>query len=304
MLLSLLLRTALATGLTHTEVPCPLDGSPVRQFHKVSGNTSGGYDSDLARYSTRGQFRTHAVSTCPVDFLSLYGTDLKMEIPEAQKAQVLAVIQHARSQLSNPDDPEVWERYGIAAAVYRVLGHHPMALAQLYLEASWTARDVAVGVYVGGLEGPQAATAILNAGAAELNKALSVANRKTVLHNLARVAHRAGLGAQRDTFLLAFVEAGPMDAAEQHTIERFQEMANQVEPKYQNLAILELKSALISDVTTPKDRTLAHYLIADLSRRLVKTKTSLSHYKQVLNQEEADQHIADMARFFVGKMDE
>jgi tetratricopeptide (TPR) repeat protein len=304
MLLSLLLRAALATGVTHTEVPCPLDGTPVRQFRKVSGNTSGGYDSDLARYSTRGQFRTHAISTCPVDFLSLYGTDLNMDIPAPQQAQVLAVIQHARNQLTAPDDPEVWERYGIAAAVYRVLGHHPMALAQLYLEASWTARDVAVGVYIGGLDGPKAAAAILNAGAVELNKELTVPNRKTVLHNLARVAHRAGLSAQRDTFLRAYQDAGPMDDAEKRAIERFEQMAKQVEPTQQRLAITEFKAALNSDNITPKDVAKAHYLIADLSRRLGKLKEALSHYRQVLTVDEADPHLTEMARFFVAKLAE
>ena len=73
MITLLFIQAALATGITYDEVPCPLGGAPARRFHKVAANRAGGYDSDLVAYSTKGQFRTHAISTCPDSLYSVYG---------------------------------------------------------------------------------------------------------------------------------------------------------------------------------------------------------------------------------------
>ena len=85
------LGVALATGVTHEEVACPYGEGKVRRYHKVSSNNLGGYDSDLARYSTRAQFREFAVSTCPSNYFSVLGKDLDLDDdvsmpPEAQTA--------------------------------------------------------------------------------------------------------------------------------------------------------------------------------------------------------------------------
>ena len=87
-------------------------------------------------------------------------------------AMLLAILMPALSKvkktLVDPDNPEVWERYVIAAHVYEALGRDDLDIAQIYLEASWTARDAAVGVYKGGINGPVAAKQILTVGATEL----------------------------------------------------------------------------------------------------------------------------------------
>jgi len=305
MLTWLMIHAALATGVTHTEVTCPLDGEAIRQFHQVSTNKHGGYDSDLATYSSRGQFRTHAISTCPQDLLSLYGEDLGLEIPETVKAPLQAALARAREDLTEPDNPTVWERYGLAAVTYRALGRGPLDLAGVYLEASWTARDEAVGIYVGGLEGPRAAEVILQAGEGELAKDLTTESRKLVLYNLARVAHRTGYGVERDRYLSAFEATGSLDAAEHRAIERFRAMAHDVEPRYQRLAVAELRKALeilqIKDLP-PAVTAKTQFLLADLLRRLGDNAEALHFYKLTAKQAEADPQLQDMAAFFIDKL--
>ena len=85
----------------------------------------------------------------------------------------------------------MWERYRIAARLYADIGRSSWFLANLWLEASWTVRDSGVGYYEG-LNGPEAALYLLNAGDAELAKGLPPAQEKAVRFNLARVAHRGG----------------------------------------------------------------------------------------------------------------
>ena len=140
-------------------------------MEQVSSDTFGGFDSDLAAYSAQGQFRQHAISTCPDNLLSLYGTDIgRIPLDEALSARLVARIEALRPSLPPPDQLEVWDRYGIAHAVYAELGRDPLFLADLRLRATWTARDGPSGSTRAG--GPIAARALLDAGAAELDKDL------------------------------------------------------------------------------------------------------------------------------------
>jgi len=301
MLSLLLLQTALATGITFDEVACPLGGAPARRFHKIAANRLGGFDSDLVSYSTKGQFRTHAISTCPDSLYSVYGDHIEREVTEAERPAVEQALAKAKASLKDPEEPEVWERYVLAAHVYEALGRGHLDLAQIYIEGSWTARDAAVGVYVGGLNGPEAAKKILETGQAELAKPLTDSNRKTVLYSLARVAHRAGEHAHREVYLDRFAKLSPTPD-EASAMKRFRYLAQEVEPALQDMAISHLRAGLEQRDLQPIQVAHATYMLADLLRRRMEPKEALVYYRAVLEYKSLPPDIRQMATFFVKEL--
>lgn len=302
LLLSALLggRPAAATMVEMAEVPCALGDGVARVYEKRSSNTHGGFDSDLAHYSDRGQFREYAVSTCADNLFSLMGSDMAdpaMAVlvgAEPIRTRLQAALQDEVSRLANPNDPQVWERYAIAARMYRELGRDGLYLAELYLTASWTARDRAVGVYMG-LEGPAAVTETLEQGEAELLRPLTLAQRKTVTWNLVRVAHRGGLNSERDGYIKAFAALKPLSPAEAAALAQLREMVTVVEPRFQDLAINELQRALRVDTLSPDEKVRATYLLADLARRRGRTREAIGLYTLVMNEESAPMNLREMA---------
>jgi len=265
-----------ATRVAVTSVQCPLDGTAVRVYEKLSGDNRGGWDSDMARYSSDGQWRAYALSTCPTEFLTLLGKDFERIKPE-QLGAVEAVLAPWRDRYTDADLIPAWERYEIAADVYRALGWPARELGQLYLEGSWIARDQAVGIY-GGLEGPQGARALLDAGQGELDKELTDPTRKIVLHNLARVAHRGGFNAERDTLLDQFEAVGNLTPREQEVLSEFRLMSTQVEPRLQDLAITEFERALEEGIVDEETRLRTTYQLADLHRRRGRIGDAIAGY--------------------------
>lgn len=294
------LSSGFATKVTVSEIPCPVGSGRVKVYEKQISNAMGGFDSDLASYSTKGQFRTHAISTCPSNMLSMYGNDMQEGIEEADRARVLAVLEHARSIPSKATDPQVWERYRIAAEVYRALGWSSDKLGDLYLEASWTARDEAVGVFVG-LEGPKDADAKLAQAKQALGSDLSAENKKTLLYNMARIAHRAGYNEARDEHLAAFAATGSLTDAEKKALARFRHITIEVEPQLQDLAITEYKRALDSTELSGEDRIRVQYLLADLLRRRDRPSEALPHYTAVMNADGTPDDLREMAIYLSRK---
>jgi tetratricopeptide (TPR) repeat protein len=302
MMLSLfLVHAALATGITFDEVPCPLGGAPARRFHKIAANRAAGYDSDLVSYSTKGQFRTHAISTCPDSLYSVYGDHLERPVTDVERPAVEAALAKVRKTLVDPDNPEVWERYVIAAHVYEALGHDSLDIAQVYIEASWVARDEAVGVYVGGLNGPKAAQQVLTMGAAELAKPLPEDKRRTVLYSLARVSHRAGYPDHRRSYLKQFAALGP-SAEEATQAARFETIAEEIEPALQAMAIEYLRAGLQTPDRSPMQSAQASYMLADLLRRTGHSTEALPLYQQVVKSDSTPKDILVMASFFVAEL--
>lgn len=292
----LLAPPADATRVAARTVACPLGGAPATVYDKLSTDTLGGYDSDLASYASKGQWRAYAVATCPDSLLSLLGADMERAWTPAELDAMRAALKGATSALSTRDAAALpaWERYRIAAAVYKALGWDDLRLADLYLEASWTARDAAVGVYMG-LNGPQAARALLDDGKAELEKPLTVAQRKTVLYNLARVAHRGGYAAERDRLLSAFETAGALDKEETEALARFRRIASAVEPALQDQAIAHLRAALSKGSHTPEQRAKARYQLGDLLRRRGKATEARAELSAVAADADAPAELRELA---------
>jgi hypothetical protein len=195
--------------------------------------------------------------------------------------------------LPNPAAPELWERYGLAAAAYKSLGRDDLFLAELWVEASWTARDAAVGYYAN-LQGPAATRALLDSGAKELDKPLPPADVKKVAYNLARVAHRGGYGAERDRWLARFEAAGGLDVQEREALARFRRLAGTVEPALQDKAIAHYTAALRGTLPHP-DKVRATFVLADLLRRRGRDREALPLYSLVANDTQAPADMRAMA---------
>jgi hypothetical protein len=301
MLPILILSSAFATGIRFDEIPCPFGEGTTRRYQKVSANSFGGYDSDLATYSTRGQFRTHAVSTCPDNYYSALGSSLDRTIPAEKHSQIQVAIDSSRSTWNQRDEPTVWERYDTAARIAIALDDGPLDIAELYLNASWTARDQAVGVYVGGLDGPIAARKILNLGEVELQKDLVPESKAVLLYNLARVAHRGGFISDRDEHLRAFLSLPSLSEAERAAGAKLKTLSQVIEPKYQDLAMSFLQAG-IKQPGDPLRLARAQYQLADLSRRRGKIEQARDGYRKGASSPEAPDQLQSMAKFLLGEI--
>ncbi len=291
----------LAAGLAHAiqvsgrDIACPVGSGTARVYTRVTNNASGGYDSDLASYSAGGQWRAYRIATCKPSQLTLFGADMDAGVPTARQAAVTAATQKAVAALPNPADPTLWERYGLAVAAYEALGKDDVFLGDLWVEASWTARDAAVGYYEN-LQGPKAARALVDAGRTELAKPLSAADRKKVLYNLARVAHRGGFNDERDAFLKQFEAAGALEPRETKALATFRTIVRDVEPALQDRAIARYTTALRTQLAHD-EKVRVTYVLADLLRRRGRAREALPLYFLVANDSQAREDLRAMALF-------
>jgi hypothetical protein len=296
--LLLLLGRAEAIQVEAHDVPCPVGSGTARVYRKVSADTLGGFDSDLASYASGGgQWRAYQIATCDDNLLTLYANDLA-EAGTADRAKLAAALESSVAKVADRKAPEVWERYRIAAALYAAMGRDDRFLGDLFVQASWTARDAAVGFYAG-LHGPVEARALIDQGWAELKKPLSIEDRKKVLYNLARIAHRGGWGTERDAMLAAFEAVAPPTEKEREALARFRHFAIDVEPALQDEAITHYIAVLRTDL--PHDEKVrVSYVLADLLRRRGRDREAVAPYFLVANDKEAPDELRGMALYLVG----
>ncbi|MBW1880034.1 MAG: hypothetical protein JRJ84_16855 [Deltaproteobacteria bacterium] len=280
--------------------PCPIGGGFVRVFQLVSQNSYGGWDSDGARYSSRGQFRAYELSTCPDNLLTLYGTDMATELTEAEKRALRRVLEQIVSEVPDPRSLTVWDRYRIAARCYQALGRDHLFIARLYTKGAWTVRDHAVGFYQG-LEGPLAVRFLLEAGPKELEKTTESANRHLLLLNLARVAHRGGYPDLRDHWM-AQLEAQPdLTDPDREAMDRLATAAR-AEPDLQDLAIGELEAFLGGRQGTAEERVEGTFLLGDLLRRRGRNAEALARFEEVQATAEAPESLVVIAAYLSAEL--
>jgi uncharacterized protein (DUF2225 family) len=280
------------------EVQCPLGDDYARVFAFTSQNQLGGYDSDLASYAKGEQFRTFAIATCYDSYFSLYGSDFSLTLTAEQTEKIQKSLIEAKKTLRDPKNPLIWERYEIAATMYRTLDYPPEFLAQIYLDASWTVRDSFVGFHQG-LDGPKSAREILELGPKELEKSLSPEQRKLLVFNLARVAHRAGYPAQRDSYLTQFSLLENLSDSDRNGLDYVRNIVIPKERYYQEKARVEFQNALKNPKSlSEKKQHHTRYLLADLHRRLGDPTTAKPLYEAVRSQG-TDKLLIEMSDFFL-----
>lgn len=301
-LLTLLLSApALATKVSWDIVPCPLDGTAAKVYTLHSQNTHGGFDSDLCVYSTQGQWRNYAIATCPGELYTVFGGDFE-QVPEEKVLLALkAEAEKVQADYPDPDALEVWDRYAIAARFYRVMGKDHAFLGELYHQASWTVRDAVVDVYVG-LEGPVAAKQLLDAGVAELQKELPPQDRIKLLHNLVRVAHRAGEYELRDSYFQQLLAIPELAGTQRIKVERMDQLAREVEPQFQDLALEEYLAYLRQPDLPRAELIRVTYLAGDLLRRRGRLREALPLYSLVATAEDAPQQLRELALFLASEI--
>jgi hypothetical protein len=256
-----LLSTAFATGIHSSDALCPIDETDsVKLYFLISGNEFGGYDSDGATYSSGTQYREHAISTCQRTLFSAYTEDMQRSFSSTEIASIQEWLPNVAAPISTPT---VWERYDLAAEYYRWKQKPALFMGKLYLEAAWTVRDQAVGIHPN-LNGPIVADEVLERGVLELQKDLTTEQRKMVIYNLARVAHRNARFQTRDLYIAQFLADPDVSSDEKKAAQEFIFLTQTVEPVYLKKALTEY---LLHSQQAPNDgQTL--YLIADLHRRL------------------------------------
>ena len=306
-----LIQSVLAAQLSTSYVDCPF-GEPkipgsrniAKVYTKIADNSTGGFDSDFATYASEGQWRQYQIATCDDNLFTVYGADVAMLIPADKRAAVAAALKTSVAALPDPAKPQVWERYGIAAAIYGALGKDQRFLGDLWLSASWTARDAAVGYYAN-LTGPVTARKLIQAGWEELRKDLSVGDRKKVLYNLARVAQRSGFSAERDGFVAGLealgIQAGGLEPDERANLDRFKRMTTVVEPGLQRRVIAAYAAALKEIALRPEEIDRLIYTTADLHRRLGEMDAAEEGYRKILNGDASDE-LQGMAQFLLAEM--
>lgn len=284
---------SLAVQVDTTILPCPVGSGNVKVYQRLAYNTAGGWDSDLASYSSGGQWRSFQIASCMDGLFSVYNEDMRRVYTAAERVKLDVALRNVLTTLATPNAPEVWERYAIAAAMYQELGKDPAFIAEIWLHASWTARDAAVGFYAD-LQGPLAARGLLDAGVRELEKPLSVEDRKKVLFNLARIAERAGLPRERDQHVAAFETAGTLTAEERTVITRFKQLTREIIPPLQDKVIAAHQAALAGPLSDDT-RIQLTYVLADTLRRRGRIAEARPLYAAVVNSPAAPAPLDQLA---------
>jgi hypothetical protein len=263
------------------DAPCPFEeGDKARIYEKVADNRLGGQDADGATYAKGGQWRNFKVATCERSLYSFFAEDVRMVLSASQRRAVALAIAPLKTKLAKDGDPNIWERHELAIAGYAALGRTDLFQADALLEAAWTARDLAVGETTP-LEGPSYTRELLDAGRLELAKDLSPSQRKNILFNLARIAHRGGYVKERDAYYAEWASLGPLSAEESKVKAQIDE-ATAAENRLMAQALEKYRKALQSPSITAEDRAHARYLEAELSRRLGETKAALPLFHKAI----------------------
>ena len=288
-MLLLFIAQSFALGLNTQVISCPVGTDQVKLFTKNSGNSLGGWDPDLAIYDSDGQYRNYAIATCQNNLLSLYAEDMQKPFKPDQITTLEALLPELQKQYPNPDKLNIWDRYDIAVLCYQALQADPKLIAELYMNAAWTIRDQVVGLHQ--LNGPEDMWLLLISAQEELKKDLSEQQRKLVLYNLARVAHRFGAYPLRDSYLNMFLNLKTLTTQEQSSTESFSK-AVLLEEQY-----LKKAQAILLSIPDPTERELLW--IAEIHRRQGNTDTAKQLYQTLQSQQSEDRYIKKSSEFFI-----
>ena len=291
---------AFATQVEADMLPCAIGDEPTRVYRMLTKDSFGGWDSDGARYSLRGQWRSFAVATCPTNYLSLTSGDMREPLTEPEKEALAPLLAELADEVTDPEKLEVWDRWLIAARAYEALEREPWFVANVYLQAAWTVRDAAVGVYDGGLHGPSHVRAYLVAGEGELARTdITPEQRRVLQFNLVRMAHRGGFIKERNV-LLKDLRAQNLNAKETDALAAL-ERAAILEPQILEKAAPFLKTVADDASRTDEQRLHAQYLLADIARRSGKLELAAVGFQAVHQQAKGDAAMQGLSAYLAAE---
>ncbi len=266
LLLALLPRPAAATRIAVRAVACPVGAGTVRIYERLSSDTHGGFDSDLAAYSSEGQYREYAVSTCTDSLFSLYGADMERLPLDAEiKGRLSARLDGSARPFPPVERIEVWDRYRIAAEMYRVLGRDPVFIGDLLHRASWTARDRAVGIFEGSPPHRRPADAGPGPDRAGQEPRSPPAQDPAAQP---RPGGPPGWLVRRARSAAGRLCRGGISAPKRpRSLATFKQAAQVVEPALQDEAIAAYRSALAQPSLAMDEKVRVTFVLADLLRR-------------------------------------
>lgn len=237
------------------------------------------------------------VSTCPSG-LSMLGGDLARGLSPGMSQRIQPVIDAIRAEHPGVELATLPAhlRHAHAARIYAALDQ-PDKEVQLWLSASWLARDRGVGLFKG-LDGPVIARMMLEAGEGELAKERPVDAQKKLVFNLAVVAARGGYPSRRNR-LLETMRTLPLTPEEDRRVKKLEESIR-IEAYYQDQALGALQRSLSRRAA--KAVPIATYQLADLLRRRGRTEQALQAFRTVSSLEAAPQTIKDLAAYFTAEL--
>lgn len=295
MIALLLALNASAIQVEQGVVPCPIGGAPTR-VHRLLSRNQAGWDSDGARYTSGGQWRDYQLATCPDNLLSLYSKDMIRPLDDDKRPALEALLATIGSEVSDPDALQLWDRYAHAARAYEALGAGDWKVGNAYLRASWAVRDAIVGAPYG-LRGPAMQRALYERGKTELRREMDATDRKTLLFNLARVAHRLGLSEERELMVSELDRFTELTPAEAQVRTALHELPAR-EAELQDAALVYL-----ARVTTGPEAPEARYLQAELLRRRGRVDEARPLFEAVARDDKARDELAELARFMLADLD-
>ncbi len=294
MIALLLALNASAIQVEQGTVPCPIGGAPTR-VHRLLARNQAGWDSDGASYTSGGQWRDYQLATCPDNLLSLYSKDMIRPIDESKRAALDSLLATLATEVSDPGALQLWDRYAHAARAYEAMGAGDWIVANAYLRASWSVRDAIVGAPIG-LRGPALQRSLFHQGQAELRRELTPTERKMLLFNLARVAHRLGLSAERDVLVSELDGFSELTPAELQVRTALHELPAR-EAELQDRALVYLERVTEGDAASE-----ARYMRAELLRRRGRTDEATVLFKAVVADPDARDELHELARYMLAEL--
>ena len=287
-------QSDLPPGMQPVRLTDPLDGHVFEVFVTASTNGLGGYDADGCSYAKGAQARTHSIATSPTTLFSAPVDRWDRPVPEERKAAVTEMLLGLGRDIDDVRSLSPADKYELAAAVARELGHSEVEIGQLYLTAAWTVRDTIVG-FLPGVQGASDGWGKLVETLPMVKELTEPRPRTIALFDMARLSHRGGFVHERTDFmqLLDTVPDAGLGATEKR-VEFHRRVAE--EGRLLRKARAAFQASLDNEGGHPEDRAAVRFLIGESSRRLGELDVARTTLEAVELDPAADEQTRALAK--------
>lgn len=247
-------------------VVCPVDGTEIHIERPIAANAMGGTDSDFCQYAAGGQIREYSVATCPTCLYSGLHSTFDGQLTDAQKRELLEMLDSLRPTVGDPHDLQPWDRYQIAALCAGVLGESLLQRGNLLHAGAWTARDRIVG-FIPMIDGPLDARNKLDELDTEWAQVPDLRTQQMALFDLTRLAHRGGFVGRRNAYLEQLDDLPPVPE-ELLRVRTMVEDWIAIENRFLAKALEHFNAGLDRGEGETHEQLYYRYLTIDIRRRL------------------------------------